>query len=356
MERRILLAMPTLWTTEGAGGGGALYNVVAAPNGQDLWVTSDMTGIYHSRDFGQSWQMVNFHSSAGGMNGGTATQVQFSGDPNIVYVTGSSIGFAKSTDGGANWARVSAWSNGTAYWVGSDLSTTTKILVSNGSNLYLSTNAGASFASAYTSSNLYVAGAFFDGSNVYVGTNKGLLTSSNGGATFTLAAQQPGQTIMSFTGAKQGSTVRLLALTTSDSPTPGSYPRDLTYGGFYRLDVGGSWANKSSAIPAGQQPHYISMAQNNISIAYTAGGGDVSGYVISQVLKTSNGGDTWSDTYFLWPQEVTPNVPNANTATGYVGRGGDFDWGWSGLPNGFAVSPMDANKAVICENFVPCHL
>ena len=365
MEQRILLAMPTLWTTDGPGGGGALYNIAMAPNGQDLWVTSDMTGIYHSRDLGQSWQMVNFHSSAGGMNGGTGTQVQFSGDPNLVYITGSSLGFAKSTDGGANWAPVSGWSYGSAYWVGSDLSTTTKILVSNGSNLYLSTNAGASFGTpAYTSSNLYVGGAFFDGSNVYVGTNKGLLTSSNGGASFTLAAEQPGQTIMSFAGAKQGGIVRLLALTTGDSPSPGSHPWQLNYGGFYRLDVGGSWVDKTAAIAAvaggvqGQQePQYISMAENNINTVFTAGGGIVTGddgvdYLTSQILKTSNGGDTWSDTYFLWPQEVTPYTPNANTQTGYVGRGGDFDWGWAGQPNGFAVCPTDVNKAAICDTFV----
>jgi hypothetical protein len=73
IEQRILLAMPTLWTTDGPGGGGALYGAVIAPNGQDLWVSSDMTGIYHSRDYGQSWQMLNFHSSVGGVNGGSLT-------------------------------------------------------------------------------------------------------------------------------------------------------------------------------------------------------------------------------------------------------------------------------------------
>ncbi len=220
MERRILLAMPTLWTTDGPGGGGALYGAVIAPNGQDLWVTSDMSGIYHSRDLGQSWQMLNYHSSVGGVNGGSSTKIQFTSDPNTLYITNTSLNVAKSTDGGVTWAALSGWSAGTGYWIGTDLSTTTKILVSNGSNLYLSTNGGTSFSTAYTSSNLYVAGAFFDGSNVYVGTNQGLLISSNGGASFSLAAQQPGQTIMSFTGAKQGSTVRLLVLTTGDATAP----------------------------------------------------------------------------------------------------------------------------------------
>ena len=351
MERRILLAMPTLWTTDGPGGGGALYGAVIAPNGQDLWVTSDMSGIYHSRDLGQSWQMLNYHSSVGGVNGGSSTKIQFTSDPNTLYITNTSLNVAKSTDGGVTWAALSGWSAGTGYWIGTDLSTTTKILVSNGSNLYLSTNGGTSFSTAYTSSNLYVAGAFFDGSNVYVGTNQGLLISSNGGASFSLAAQQPGQTIMSFTGAKQGSTVRLLVLTTGDATAPDSDPEYLTYGGAYRLDVGGSWVNISSgiaAVPSGGDMHYISMAQNNISIVYTGGGDPVGA---PQVFKSSDGGTTWADVFYALPTDVTPNVPNANTATGYEGYHGDLGWWWGGSASGFSVCPTDANKAIVAQNF-----
>jgi len=349
MEQRILLAMPTLWTTDGPGGGGALYGSVIAPNGQDLWVTSDMSGIYHSRDFGQSWQMLNYHSSVGGVNGGSSTQIQFTSDPNILYIANASISLGKSTDNGATWTALSGWTNGTAYWVGSDLTTTTKILVSNGTNLYLSTNGGTSFTTAYTSSSLYVAGAFFDGSNVYVGTNKGLLSSSNGGTSFSLAAQQPGQTIMSFTGAKQGSTVRLLALTTSSSPSASSNPEGLAYGGAYRLDVGGTWASVSSGIPSGKSPHYISMAQNNINAVF-AGGVDANGR--PEVLKSTDGGGTFSDVFYTRPQDVSPQVPNKNIATGYEGQGGDLDWSWGGDASGFAVCPTDANKAIIAQNFI----
>ena len=348
MEQRLLLAMPTLWTTDGPGGGGALYGAAIAPNGTDLWTVSDMTGIYHSRDFGQSWQMLNLHGSVGGVNGGSGTRFRFTSDPNVLFITGSSLNLAKSTDGGSTFASVSGWTNGTAYWAGTDLSTATKLLASNGSNLYLSTNGGTSFTSAYTSSNLYVAGAFFDGSNVYVGTNKGLLVSSDGGSSFALAAQQPGQTIMSFTGAKEGGTVRLLVTTTSDSPGPGSDPEFLTYGGAYRLDVGGSWTSISGGIPSGKLPHYISMAQNNISTVYTGG---VDPYGRPDVLKSTDGGTTFSDTLFTVPWDVTPNVPNANTITAYEGQGGDLDWSWGGEISGFSVCATDVNKAFFVQNF-----
>ena len=353
MEQRILLAMPTLWTATGPGGGGATLSPVIAPNGQDLWASSDMSGIYHSTDFGNSWQMQNFHPSVGGVNGGTLSQVRFTSDPNILYIASTNSGPVKSTDAGVTWAPLSGWSAGTAYWMDTDLSTTTKILVSNGNNLYYSTDGGSSFTSAYTSSNLFVVGAFFDGSNVYVGSNKGLLTSTNGGSTFSLAAQQPANTnMMSFTGAKQGSTVRLLALTTSSSTWDGYSPADLTYNGLYRLDVGGSWVDETPAITAvapNQDPNFVAMAQNNINIVYT-GGGDPNGR--PQVLKSSDGGNTWADTFFTRQWDVTPNVPNANVATGYEGQGGDFDWSFGGAAWGFSVCQTDASKAIMSEGWI----
>ncbi len=354
MEQRILLAMPTLWTPEGPSGGGATLAPVIAPNGKDLWICSDMSGIYHSTDYGQTWQMVNFHTSIGGVNGDGLSAVRFTSDPNILYLAGdTNAGPVKSADDGATWAPLSGWTYGGANWMASDLSTTTNILISNGSNLYYSSNGGTSFATAYTSTSLFVAGAFFDGSNVYVGTNKGFLTSSNGGASFSLAAQQPANTnIMSFTGAKEGATVRLFALTTTGSSWDEYSPYNLAYDRTFRLDVGGNWVDKSAAIaavPSGGTPHFISMAQNNINIVYT-GGGDAIG--CPQVLKSTDGGNTWADTFFAFASDVPSNLPNANVATGAEGRTGDFEWWWGGPAFGFSVSPTDANKAIISECWV----
>ncbi len=350
MESRILLAMPTLWTPTGPGGGGATLWAEISPNGQDLWTCSDMSGIYHSRNFGQSWQMVNFHNSIGGVNGGANSQVVFTSDPNVLYIGPTNAGPVKSTDDGATWTALSGWTYGTAIWIGADPSTTTNILGCDGTNLYFSSNGGTSFTTAYSSSNLAVGGAFFDGSNVYVGSNKGFLTSSNGGSTFTLSAQQPATAnIMSFTGAKQGSTVRLLALTTSDSFWDGYSPRDLTYNGLYRLDVGGSWVNGSAGVRSGETPYFVAMAQGNITVAYL-GGGDPNGR--PDVLKSTDGGVTWNDTFFTRPSDVPTNIPNANIATASEGQGGDFDWSWGGPAYGFSVCPTDVNKAIISEAWV----
>ena len=53
---------------------------------------------------------------------------------------------------------------------------------------------------------LHIAGAFFDGANIYVGTNKGLLVSSNGGSTFSLASvggMASDEAMVSFAGSKE---------------------------------------------------------------------------------------------------------------------------------------------------------
>src|SRR5688572_26818455 len=171
MEPRTLLAMPTLWTSHGPGGGGSFF--AASMSGDNLWIASDMSGVYRSPNLGQSWQVQNFHASGntGGIKGGTASQVSFTSDPNVLYIPNSSLGLARSTNAGATWTKLTGWTNGTAYWMAADQASTQKILVANANNLYISTNGGTSFTAAYTSTQLYIAGALFDGSNVYVGTN-----------------------------------------------------------------------------------------------------------------------------------------------------------------------------------------
>src|SRR5687767_4638797 len=118
LEPRTLLAMPTLWTSHGPGGGGAFFS--AALNGDNLWIASDMSGIYDSGNFGQSWQMQNFHTAGGGINGGRTSQVQFTSDPNILYIPDSNLGVAKSTNAGATWSKLTGWTNGEAYWMAAD--------------------------------------------------------------------------------------------------------------------------------------------------------------------------------------------------------------------------------------------
>src|SRR5258708_1642104 len=86
--------------------------------------------------------------------------------------------------------------------------------------LCLSTDGGNSFSPKSTNgpygAGCYVAGAFFDGANIYVGTGFGLLVSTNGGGTFALSGAggiAASQSMVSFAGAKQGGTTRVFCVT-----------------------------------------------------------------------------------------------------------------------------------------------
>jgi hypothetical protein len=345
LEPRTLLAISTLWTTQGPGGGGSYFG--AAVNGNELWVASDMSGIYHSANFGQSWQLQNFHNdgTTGGIKGGTASQVSFTSDTNVLYIPNSNLSVAKSTNAGQTWTKLAGWTGGTAYWMFADQTSTTRLLVASATKLYLSTNGGTSFTTVYTSpsGNLFVAGALYDGNSIYVGTNKGLLTSTDG-ATFALASTQlaAGQFMTSFTGAKVGTTTRLITVSSTTNPDPVNSVSARSYGlsKLSRLDVGGTWTEVTSAIPSGTTARWVQMARNNINTVYLAGR-DANSY--PQVVKSTNGGTSFSDVFFTATGDGG-GIGNKNTNTSYHGLAGDFDWGWGGWPWTFVIDNDDANR------------
>src|SRR6185436_12883371 len=84
--------------------------------------------------------------------------------------------------------------------------------------VYFSNDGGTTLVPKYTApadgQGVFIGGAFFDGSNIYLGTNRGLLVSTNGGSSFGIQAHG-GLTgaIFSFAGAKQGGTTRFFAVT-----------------------------------------------------------------------------------------------------------------------------------------------
>ena len=96
------------------------------------------------------------------------------------------------------------WSQ-SVYCLYADPLSTNRLLVSDYTTLKISTNSGATYANCYTQHDLLIAGAFWDGPAIYVGTRPGLVVSTNGGASFTFVGT-PGipatEAMVSFAGAK----------------------------------------------------------------------------------------------------------------------------------------------------------
>jgi hypothetical protein len=333
---------PTRFISRGPGGGGAFFGPSINPyNSDDLWVGSDMSDLFHSTDFGKDWDTIDFRMLQGGSLPG---RMEFTSNPLIRYALNNDVPY-RSADGGVTWASTPAGFS--VYCLYADPLSTNRILVSDYSDLFISTNSGASYLNRYSASDLLIAGAFWDGASIYVGTRPGLVVSTNGGNTFNQMGQ-PGipatESMVSFCGAREGSSLRFFCVTLGSADVyPGVQGSDyLNYHSIYRLDGGtGTWTPATNGI-GNSYIFFVSMCRTNINVAYAAGSDSLGQ---PAVFKTVNGGTLWT--------QVMQCTGNANVVTGWTGDdAGAWNWKkWSfgECAMGFTVCQSDLNRAVITD-------
>ena len=344
--------VPTAWQSRGVGAGGALYSPSINPaNDNEYFVACDMSGLYHTLDFGNSYSTVPF----GNVQAGHESGVRFTNDPLIAYTVstpgGNNAQPAKTVDGGATWTILSGnpLPGDDVYSIWADYNNPNRVIVAGYSDLYFSSNGGTSFSpisvSVNTANGVLICGAFFDGNNIYLGTNAGLLVSTNGGTSFTNAGTPgipAGELMLSFAGAKVGSQMRFFCLTAASS-YPGidlgsDYKKNLR--GIYSLENGaGNWTKKMAGIDvANDFLLSVAMAKNDLNTVYAAGGGSAH---VPEIFKTTDAGASWTNTFH------TAN--NQNIITGWSGTGGDRGWGYGEVVFGLAVAPNNSAKAIITD-------
>jgi len=306
-----------------------------------------MSEVFHTTSLGASWDLYDFRQ----IQGNRESQVRFTSSPSILYAldyTGDLTTPSKSTDSGSSWHRLTNDpTSGGAYSLFADPNSTSKLIVSDYSSIYLSTDGGNTFLQKFSTGSgngCFVGGAVFDGNNIYAGTNLGLLVSTSNGA-FSSAGVggiPPAEAIVSLAGARQGTTLRFFCVTLNSADvypglfTEGSY---FSYLGVYSLDLGqANWTAKKTGIIANDFPFFVAMSRNDIATAYLAGQNSVEFPI---VYKTTNAGSSW--------QSVLLTSNNQNIYTGWAGRGGDRDWSYGAGALGFAVSPNDPSKAAFTD-------
>jgi len=342
---QVLAGAPSSFVSRGPGGGGAFFGPSINPfNPNEIWIGSDMSDLFHSTDFGATWDTVDFRLLQGGSQPG---RMEMTSDPLVRYALNSDVPM-RSTDGGQTWISIppDPWSQ-SVYCLYADPMTTNRLLVSDYTTLKISTNSGATYTDCYTANDLLIAGAFWDGSKVYVGTRPGLVVSTNGGASFTFL-DKPGipstEEIVSFAGAKENGALRFFCITfPAGNVWPGIEGSEYwSYLRIYRLDGGtGSWVVATNGV-ANNRLVFVAMSRTNINIAYAAGSDSLSQPV---VLKTVNGGASWTQSMQC--------TGNANVVTGWTGDdSGNWNWKkWSfgECAMGFTVCATDPNRAVISD-------
>ena len=92
-----LAGAPAHFVSRGPGGGGAFFGPSINPfNPDELWVGSDMSDLFHSTDFGRTWETVDFRLLGGGSQPG---RMEFTSNPLVRYALNSDVP-ARSADGG----------------------------------------------------------------------------------------------------------------------------------------------------------------------------------------------------------------------------------------------------------------
>lgn len=344
------IAQPSTWQNKGIGGGGALFAPSISPlNPQEIYLQCDMTEVFHTTTGGDNWSQVHYKEliSTGGQH-----TVEFTNDPDILYTV--NLDFltderfpVKSTDGGLTWSPLPADPTGADAWfISADPNSSSRLLISSYSELFISTNGGTSFQSVYDlGSDFLIAGVFWNGSSIFVGTNIGLLVSTDGGTTFNLdgASGIPaGEGFISLTGASDGTTTRLMGTTASQADLyPGVNALDISiYSSTIRMDYGlTNWTNAETGFDVNHDFFIIASSLTNINTFYIGGTDNTTSYPV--IYKTSDGGTTWNEIF------LTTN--NQNIATGYSGYGGDEDWYYGEIVFGLEVAPNDVNTVIFTD-------
>ncbi|MGB7548064.1 MAG: hypothetical protein WBM14_09970, partial [Terracidiphilus sp.] len=315
------------------------------------YLSCDMSDLFHTTDFGLSYSIADFRTMEGSIN----SAVQFTSDPAVRY----SINYGNyevvpviSADQGATWTTLAGNVDASeeTYSIFADYDNPPRVVMSYYGAVYFSDDHGTTFTKIHTAHNngagVVVAGVFFNGAGIYVGTNDGLLVSSDCGSTFTngtMTGMPAGQCIYSFAGAAKGNVTRLFCLTADTSNIwAGKSASDYsnTMQGVYSLDVGGApWVARMTGLTVGTDfPMFISMAANSIDTVFLGGSNSSD---LASIFRSVDAGGHWTQCLQL--------TNNQNMITGWCGDHGDINWGWSGSLFGLCVAPRNAKKVVYTD-------
>ena len=344
--------IPASWNTTGIGGGGALFAPSINPeNSNEFYVSCDMSELFHTTDFGLSYNIVDFQQLQSFHN----SNVRFTNNANIMYCinyANNMIVPVKSTDGGTSWSTLSGNPDGgeETYSIWADYNDPNRVIISYYGAIYYSNDGGNLFTNIHTALDngvgVVVGGVFFDGNNIYIGTNDGIIESLNGGVNFntlTSTGLPTNERIFSFAAGKQGGTTRFYCVTGDVADVYAGILGSDYWGflkGVYSMDNNsGTWTSKMTGInTSSDYLMYVAMAENDISTAYL--GGSTSSQS-PNIMKTTDGGSNWS--------HVFNTTNNQNIITGWAGSGGDHQWSWGECLFGLAVCASDKNVVVFTD-------
>lgn len=347
---------PNSFESRGIGGGGALFSPSINPaDHNEIYLSCDLAALFHSKDKGKSWGIVPFQE----IQSGHDSYVSFTNNPLIRYTVdyGSFVGDdqirpMKSIDGGLSWNVISGNPyplnpDGGILRLIADYNNPDHLIIADYGTIYYSENGGTSFKKIHdnvsSGAGNHLAGVFFDNNKIYIGTNDGIVFSTNGGTSFSVMSTTGipnGQYILSFAGGKENGVTRFVCLTSTSVYAGYQYGSDYydVMSGIYTMDdISGNWTLNVNGINKGEDfPVFVGMASNDIDTMYCSGGNSSGAPIVMRIIPGVN---AWDHTF------KTQN--NQNITTGWSGTNGDHAWTFPEAPFGFQVCPNDASTVII---------
>ncbi|MEY4489396.1 MAG: hypothetical protein RIQ79_1904 [Verrucomicrobiota bacterium] len=365
---------PAAWTPRGIGGGGGMFSPSFSPHDTSTaFLAVDMSHVLRTTDGFASWTTIDFDQ----LQGKQFTEVQFTATPNVLYAAeqrrsvteASFVRPMKSTDNGDTWVPFTNWSSALrGISVHSTPLRSDTFLVCTGGDIryYRSLvtdqtglNGQFTVAYAFTGTQGRVAGVFWSTGaqeECWVGTNQGLLYSTNGGQTFGASVSLPTTEAMcSFAGGRDpvSGQIRFYAVTTTASVGAQSTPQGFANGSghVWRLDWGAaSWVDVTGPLTGTERPTLVAMSRGNANVAYVAVNRPTSYPDSCSVWRVTSPGGTW--------QTIFNTSGNADIATGWLGytqrtgtnaRKFESDLAYA-APCGLAVHPSQSGRVLFCDN------
>jgi len=353
-----LLLLPTTLSAQtlnfqarGVGGGGALFFPRVNPaNDNEFYVSCDMSQMFHTTDFGQHYDQIPFQQLAAS---GANSTYEWTNDPNVAYCNhndGNNGYPVRTMNGGISWQPLPGHdpNDEAVYRMASNYQKPNQLLLNYYGDIFISNNFGTSFQLVKHAANngvgLIMGGTFFDGENIYIGTNEGVFRSTNGGTSFALmptSGLSAGQVIWSFAAGKSGGTTRFACIS-ADAGDVYNGVMPWEYWGFakgmYVMDnASGVWQSKALGIDFNNDfVMYVGMAWNDANTIYL--GGSDGSLNAPLVMKSESGGTGW--------EKIFKTTNNTNIYTGWSGHGGDKGWSWGEACFGITVAPFNAQKVM----------
>lgn len=370
--------IPDTFAPSGMAGGGYILNAAINPeDSSHLLLGCDMMGLYRSTSKGQSWKLI----PSAEFNIFRRGDLQFAGSGGSQRVYGIQR-FRWDTEGtvpavslnrGLTWQPLGVPTDpsaadayyGLAVDPGSTSAETQRMVMDNWRKLWFTADGGASWTLIHEHpgstgpgipSSIRLAGAFWEGENIYVGSSLGTFVSTDGGETWSLAAisgtplrpqgsDPPAPApIVDFCGARHPDTgvVTLFAVFLDSTAENNADVRQLDefsydYFGLYTATLNGSPAWTQRLGPDGEKFARVDVASNDSTRPWAVTKhNDGLG---PRIFKSNDGGDSWSNAF------QTGN--NSNIATAFQGDGGTFSWYYGAVSFGLDVSDSNADTVLV---------